>query len=35
MKKLPEAPDRKKGDACTKKRNCSDKRKILILFQLW
>ena len=33
MQKLPEAPDRKRGDAYAKKRNRPDKRKNLILFQ--
>ena len=33
MQKLSEAPDKKRGDACAKKRNCSDKRKNLVLFQ--
>ena len=31
MQKLPEAPDRKRGDTCIKKRDCSDKRKNLDL----
>ena len=34
MQKLLEAPDRKRGNACTNKRNHPDKRKNLILFQL-
>ena len=33
MQKLPEATDRKRHYACTKKRNHSNKRKNLILFQ--
>ena len=33
MQKLPEAPDRKRSDACAKKRNRPDKRKNLVLFQ--
>ena len=33
MQKLPEAPNRKRGGACTKKRNHPDKRKNLVLFQ--
>ena len=32
MQKLPEAPNRKCDDTCTKKRNCLDKM-ILVLFQ--
>ena len=32
MQKLTEAPDRKKGDACAKKRNRPDKRNNLALF---
>ena len=35
MQKLPEASDRKRGDARVKKRGHSDKRKNLILFQQW
>ena len=35
MQKLPEAPDRKKGDACAMKRNRPGKRKNLVLFQQW
>ena len=35
MHKLPEAPDWKKGDTSAKKRNRPDKRKCLVLFQLW
>ena len=34
MQKLPEAPDRKKGDTYTK-RNPLSKRKKAILFQQW
>ena len=33
MQKLPEAPDRKRSDVCTKKKNRPDKRKNLVLFQ--
>ena len=33
MQKLPEASNRKRNDACAKKRNCPDKRKNLVLFQ--
>ena len=33
MQKLPVASDRKRGDACAKKRNRPDIRKDLILFQ--
>ena len=33
MQKLPDDPDRKRGDACAKKRNRLDKRKNLVLFQ--
>ena len=33
IQKLPEAPDRKRGDTCSKKRNRPYKRKNLILFQ--
>ena len=32
MQKLVEAPDRKRGDACPKKKNHPDKRKNLFLF---
>ena len=35
MLKLPDAPIKKRGDACTKKRNRPDKRKNLVLFQQW
>ena len=33
MQKLPEAPDRKRGAACAKKKNHPDKRKNLALFK--
>ena len=33
MQKHPEASDRKRGDACAKKRDRPDKRRNLILFQ--
>ena len=33
MQKLPEASDRKRGDACVKQKDHSDKRRNLILFQ--
>ena len=33
MQKLPEAPDRNRGVASVKKKNRSDKRKNLVLFQ--
>ena len=33
MQKLPQALDRKRGYPCPKKRNRSDKRKNLVLFQ--
>ena len=33
MQKLPETPDRKRGNACVKKRSHPDKRKNLVLFQ--
>ena len=32
MQKLPEAPDRKRGDACAKKRNLPGKKKKRIPF---
>ena len=32
MQKLPEASDRKRGDACVKKKGPPDKRRKLILF---
>ena len=35
MQKLPEASNRKKGDACVKKKGPPDKRRKLILFQQW
>ena len=36
MQKLPEAYERKRGDACAKrKRDRPDKRRKLILFQQW
>ena len=35
IQKLPEAPNKKRGDASAKKRNRPDKRKNLVLFQQW
>ena len=35
MQKLPETSDRKRGDACAKKRDRPDKRRNLALFQQW
>ena len=35
MQKLPEAPDRKRSNACAKKKNRPDNRKNLTLFQQW
>ena len=35
MQKLPEASDRKRGDACAKKRSRPDKKGGIWLFQQW